>query len=53
MFRVNNGTGIRNMTLQGLQGSLGARTQYGTKRPNWWCICYIESEQVQQMLVLG
>ena len=33
MFYVNNGTGIRNMTLQGLTGTLGAMNQYGTKRP--------------------
>ena len=33
MFRVNNGTGIRNMSLSGLTGSLGPMNEYGTKRP--------------------
>ena len=33
MFRVNNGTGIRNLSLMGLTGSLGAMNSYGTKRP--------------------
>jgi len=33
MFYVNNGTGIRNMTLQGLYGTLGPLNQYLTKRP--------------------
>ena len=31
--RVNNGTGIRNMSLSGLTGTLGPVNQYGTKRP--------------------
>jgi len=33
MFYVRNGTIIRNMTLQGLTGSLGLANSYGTKRP--------------------
>jgi hypothetical protein len=33
MFYVRNGTGIRNMTLQGLSGYLSAPNAYGTKRP--------------------
>ena len=34
MFYVNNGSGIRNCTLQGLYGVLGAQNQYLTKRPS-------------------
>jgi hypothetical protein len=34
MFYVNNGSGIRNMSLSGLTGTLGAINQYGTKRPS-------------------
>jgi len=34
MFYVNNGSGIRNMSLQGLYGTLGAINQYLTKRPS-------------------
>ena len=33
MFYVNNGSGIRNMTLQGLSGVLGTPNQYLTRRP--------------------
>jgi hypothetical protein len=33
MFYVNNGTGIRNMTLRGLNGTLGPFNQYLTQRP--------------------
>lgn len=33
MFYVRNGTGIRNMTLRGLSGTLGAPNAYGTRRP--------------------
>lgn len=33
MFYVRNGTGIRNMTLKGLSGTLGAPNSYGTRRP--------------------
>ena len=33
MFYVRNATGIRNMTLKGLLGSLGSANQYGTQRP--------------------
>ena len=33
MFYVNNGSGIRNMTLQGLSGALGSPNQYLTRRP--------------------
>jgi len=33
MFRVRNGSGIRNMTLQGMTGVLGESNQYLTKRP--------------------
>ena len=33
MFRVQNGTGIRNMTLSGLLGTLTAPNAYTTRRP--------------------
>jgi hypothetical protein len=33
MFYVRNGTGLRNMTIQGLTGTLGPVNSYGTKRP--------------------
>tara|TARA_B100002019_G_scaffold25830_2_gene19685 strand:+ start:2893 stop:7671 length:4779 start_codon:yes stop_codon:yes gene_type:complete len=33
MFRVRNGGGIRNMSLNGLTGTLGAPNSYGTRRP--------------------
>ena len=33
MFYVTDGTGIRNMTLQGLAGFLGPRNDFGTQRP--------------------
>jgi hypothetical protein len=33
MFYVRNGSIIRNMTLQGLTGTLGLANAYGTKRP--------------------
>lgn len=33
MFYVRNGSGIRNMTLQGLNGTLGSFNDYLTKRP--------------------
>jgi len=33
MFRVRNGTGLRNCTLNGLTGTLTAPNIYGTKRP--------------------
>ena len=33
MFLVNNGSGLRNMTLQGLTGTLGTPNQYLTQRP--------------------
>jgi len=34
MFYVRNGSGIRNMTLQGLYGTLGAANAYGSRRPS-------------------
>ena len=34
MFYVSNGGGLRNCTLQGLTGTLGAVNAYGTKRPS-------------------
>ena len=34
MFYVANGSGMRNMTLQGLSGTLGSVNAYGTKRPS-------------------
>ena len=34
MFYMRNGTGLRNCTLQGLTGTLGADNIYGTKRPS-------------------
>lgn len=34
MFYVRNGSGIRNMTLQGLNGTLLPPNQYFTRRPN-------------------
>jgi hypothetical protein len=33
MFYVRDGSAIRNMTLQGLYGTLGTANTYGTKRP--------------------
>ena len=33
MFYLRNGTGLRNCTLQGLTGTLGAANAYGTQRP--------------------
>jgi hypothetical protein len=33
MFYVRNGSGIRNMTLTGLSGTLGTANTYGTSRP--------------------
>ena len=33
MFLVRNGCGVRNMTLQGLTGTLSSANAYGTKRP--------------------
>jgi hypothetical protein len=33
MFYVSNGTGLRNCTLNGLNGSLTEENDYGTKRP--------------------
>ena len=33
MFRVHNGTGIRNMTLSGLLGTLGPANTFTTRRP--------------------
>jgi hypothetical protein len=33
MFLLRNGTGLRNMTLTGLTGTLSAANVYGTKRP--------------------
>jgi hypothetical protein len=33
MFHVRNGTGIRNMTLNGLSGSLAVPNSFGTRRP--------------------
>jgi hypothetical protein len=33
MFHVNNGTGIRNMTLRGKVGTLGGVNEYLTRRP--------------------
>ena len=33
MFHVRNGSGIRNMTLQGLSGTLGEPNEFGTRRP--------------------
>ena len=33
MFYMRNGTGLRNCTLQGLNGTLGAANAYGTQRP--------------------
>ena len=34
MFYVNNGSGIRNCTLQGLYGTLGEPNEYLTRRPS-------------------
>jgi len=34
MFRMSNGSTLKNMTLQGLYGSLGIPNAYGTKRPS-------------------
>ena len=34
MFLLRDGTGLRNMSLIGLSGTLGAISSYGTRRPN-------------------
>jgi len=34
MFLLRDGTGLRNMSLIGLSGTLGAINSYGTRRPN-------------------
>ena len=34
MYLVRNGTGVRNMTVQGLTGTLGAANAFGTRRPS-------------------
>jgi hypothetical protein len=34
MFLFRNATGLRNMTLQGLSGTLGSLNAYGTRRPS-------------------
>ena len=34
MFYMRNGTGLRNCTISGLAGALGAANSYGTKRPD-------------------
>jgi hypothetical protein len=34
MFYVRNGTGVRNLTVQGLSGTLGSVNAYGTRRPS-------------------
>ena len=34
MFYMRNGTGLRNCTISGLSGTLGADNIYGTKRPS-------------------
>ena len=34
MFHMRDGTGLRNMTLIGLEGTLGSQNIYGTRRPN-------------------
>lgn len=33
MFRLQNGTGLRNMTFSGMLGTLSATNAYGTRRP--------------------
>jgi hypothetical protein len=33
VFRLRNGTGVRNLTMNGLQGSLSVPNSYGTRRP--------------------
>jgi hypothetical protein len=33
MFRLQNGTGLRNMTFSGMLGTLSAANSYGTRRP--------------------
>jgi len=33
MFHVKNGCGLRNMTMQGLVGTLGSPNEFGTRRP--------------------
>ncbi len=34
MFLLRDGTGVRNATLSGLTGTLGAANSFGTKRPS-------------------
>ena len=43
MFLLRDGTGIRNMTLGGLSGTLGSANAYGTKRPTAGAYCSIRS----------
>jgi len=33
MYQVRNGSGLRNMTLSGITGTLGSANSFGTKRP--------------------
>ena len=39
MFYLENGTGLRNCTIKGLTGTLGAANAYGTKRPTAGAFC--------------
>ena len=39
MFYLENGTGLRNCTIKGLAGTLGAANAYGTKRPTAGAFC--------------
>ena len=39
MFYLENGTGLRNCTVKGLAGALGAPNVYGTKRPTAGAFC--------------
>ena len=42
MFLLRDGTGIRNMTLGGLSGTLGSANAYGTKRPTAGAYCSLD-----------
>ena len=42
MYLLRDGTGIRNMTLGGLSGTLGSANAYGTKRPTAGAFCSLD-----------
>ena len=42
MFYLRSGTGLRNCTVQGLTGTLGAPNSYGTRRPTAGAYCSLD-----------